>query len=157
MRYEKPHWITLGTAALIALAVSLTFAFSKPIEMLVDGQRVLSDVPPVSAVGDKVYVPLRAVSEALGAETKYDARTGVIEVQRGDETLRVKIGQPQARLNGAPMTLKHPPFRVRGRVMVNVKAIARAFNVRVSYDKRTSRVTVNTPGIIEAGAQEEAP
>ena len=45
------------------------------------------------------------------------------------------------------MTMKNAPFRVRGRVMVGLKSVARAFNVRASYDPRTARIDVLTPGI----------
>lgn len=156
-QYRTPHWTTLVVTACVALLVSVTLAFSRPINMVVDGQRVLSDVPPVTVVGDKVYVPLRALSEGLGAQMNYDVSSGRIDVVRGDKTLRLKVGETKATLNGAPMTLKHAPFRVRGRVMLNVKAIARAFNVRVSYNRRTARLEVDTPGVVEAGAQEDAP
>ena len=155
--YRPPHWSTLAATAVVALIVAATLAFSRPIDVVVDGQRVLSDVPPVSALGDRVYVPLRALSEGLGAETKYDAATGRIDVVRGDKALRLHVGDTRATLNGSAMTLKHAPFRVRGRVMINAKAVARAFNLRVSYNRKTARLEVDTPGIVEAGAQEEAP
>ena len=50
------------------------------------------------------------------------------------------MGDTRATVNGMPLTLKHAPFRVRGRVMVELKAVARAFNVRASYDPRTARI-----------------
>ena len=154
MRYERPAWLTLGMTATIALAISLLLALARPVEMRVDGQRLLSDVEPVtSVVSDSVFVPLRPLGEALGAETKYDEKTGIINVVRGQEELQLRVGSRDAKLNGARMTLHQPPFRVRGRVMVSLKSVARAFNVRVSYDRRTARIDVNTPGVIEAGAQ----
>ncbi|MGZ3496462.1 MAG: copper amine oxidase N-terminal domain-containing protein [Vulcanimicrobiaceae bacterium] len=153
----RPGWITIVVTAAIALAVSMTLAFSRPIEVRVDGQRLISDVPPVSTSADKIYVPVRAVGDALGAETRYDDQSGVIAVIRGDQTLKLRVGDEHATLNGMPMTIKHAPFLVRDRVMVNVKAIARAFGVRVTYDNKTARIDVQTPGVIEAGAQPEAP
>lgn len=154
MRYERPAWITLATTGAIALMISLLLALSRPVEMNVDGQRLLSDVAPVTTgVSDAVYVPLRPLGEALGAETKYDEKSGVIDVVRGQEQLHLKVGSRDATLNGSHMTLHHAPFRVRGRVMVGLKAVAQAFNVRVAYDARAHRIDVNTPGVIEAGAQ----
>ena|SRR5438270_2010329 len=154
MRYERPAWVTLAITSAIALAISLMLALSRPVEMRVDGQRLLSDVAPVTAgVSDTVFIPLRPLGEALGAETKYDEKSGVIDVVRGQEHLHLKVGSRDATLNGARMTLHQPPFRVRGRAMVSLKAVARAFNLRVSYDPRTARIDVNTPGVIEAGAQ----
>jgi len=43
----------------------------------------------------------------------------------------------------------HAPFRVRGRVMISLDAVARALNVRARYDARNARIEVVTPGIGE--------
>ena len=118
--------------------------------MMVDGERVESDVPPVTVTSDKVFVPLRSLADALGAQTDLDEKTGRIDVVRGNQSLRVRVGDPHATLNGMPLTLKHPPFRVRGRVMISLKTVAVAFGVRVSYDPRTQRIDVLTPGIGQA-------
>ena len=81
---------------------------------------------------------------------------GQVEVIRGDKTLRLKVGDTAATLNGAPMTLHRAPFRVRGRVMVGMHTISRAFSVKTKYDRKTARIDVDTPGVIEAGAQADA-
>jgi hypothetical protein len=73
-----------------------------------------------------------------------------IYVVRGTQSLRLRVGDAKASVNGMPLTLEHAPFRVRGRVMVGLRAIARAFDVHAAYDARTARVDVMTPGIGEA-------
>lgn len=146
MKYQAPSKPTLIATAVFALAASLTFAYSNPVEMRVDGQPVLSDVPPVTSKG-AVYVPLRPVGDALGAETHYERKSGDVIVARGDRVLRFKVGSTHAKLNGMPMTLHQAPFRVRGRVMVSLRAVQQAFGVRVKFDKMTARVEVDTPGV----------
>ncbi|MDQ2680494.1 MAG: copper amine oxidase N-terminal domain-containing protein [Candidatus Eremiobacteraeota bacterium] len=149
MNERRRSWLTLAITAVVALAVSLVLAFSNPAEVRVDGQNLISDVPPVTHL-DHVYVPLRAVADALGADIGFEKRTGSLEVMRNGQVLKLRVGDPHASLNGMKMTLKHPVFIVRGRVMIGLKAISRAFGVRVSYDKRSARIDVNTPGVIEA-------
>lgn len=146
MRYQAPSKGTLLATAVLAALASVTFAYSKPVEMRVDGQSVISDVPPVTTSKD-IFVPVRSVTDALGAETRYDRKSGDVVVTRGDATLHLKVGSKQAKLNGMPMTLGHEPFRVRGRVMVGLHAVQRAFGVRVKFDKMTARVDVSTPGV----------
>ena len=107
---------------------------------------MLTDVAPVRTGVDAVYVPLRALSDALGAETRYEEKSGDIYLTRGDQVLHMKIGDPHATLDGMPMTLHRAPFRVRGRAMISLRSIQRAFNVRVSYDKNAHRVDVTTLG-----------
>lgn len=151
---QRIGWKTLIGTAVIALAVSSVLAFSRPVEVRVDGQSIVSDVPPVTQKGE-VFVPLRAIAEALGADTHFASKDGDqddIEVIRGDQTLRFRVGSPKASLNGSTMTLHHPPFRVRGRVMIGLHAVSRAFSVKTRYDSKTARIDVDTPGVIEAGA-----
>ena len=145
---------TLLVTGAIALAVSAGLAFSRPVEVHVDGQKIVTDVPPVTQ-NQEVFVPLRAVAEALGADTHFESKENSIEIVRGSQTLEFKVGLTKATLNGAPMTLRHAPFRVRGRVMVGLRSIALAFGVKTRYNRRTARIDVDTPGVIEAGAQRD--
>ena len=153
MRYRPPAWQTLTLTAVFALFVSALMAFARPVELRVDGQRVDSDVPPVTTMTDKIYVPLRSLADALGARTEASAEN--ITVIRGNESLRLRVGDVHATINGERFTLKHAPFRVRGRVMVGLMPLARAFDVRVNYDRRTARVDVLTPGIGEATTEQQ--
>jgi hypothetical protein len=148
--YGGWRWRDLSVIAAVALAVSAVLAFSRPIVMMVDGQRVDSDVAPVTTSADKPFVPLRSIADALGAETEIDAKDGTIDVVLGGESLRLRVGDTHATLNGMPLTLKHAPFRVRGRVMISLGVVARAFNVRASYDPRNARIDVITSGIGQA-------
>jgi hypothetical protein len=99
-----------------------------------------------------VYVPLRPVSDALGAQTRYEHKSGDVVVTRGDQTMRLKVGSTHAKINGMPVTFKHAPFRVRGRVMVSLRAVQAVFGVRVKFDRMTARVEVNTPGVVDTAA-----
>jgi hypothetical protein len=143
-----------ATIALSALASVLT-PLSNPVALRVDGQRMISDVPPVTTVRG-AYVPLRAVAETLGATANYDAKSGAVELIRGDDTMRLHAGDRQATLNGAKLTLKSAPFSVRGRTMVPLAVIAKAFNTHVRYDTARARIDVMTSGFEEAGAQQES-
>ncbi|MGB8909261.1 MAG: copper amine oxidase N-terminal domain-containing protein [Candidatus Cybelea sp.] len=147
----------LAIIAVAALAVSVLLALSRPIVMLVDGERVDSDVAPVTTSSSKAFVPLRSISDALGAETVADPKTGTVDVVLGGQSLRVRVGETRATLNGIPFTLKHAPFRVRGRVMIALDAVARALHVRARYDARNARIEVVTPGIGQAPGPENTP
>lgn len=149
MTYQRPSFRSLVLATAVATIGSALLGLSKPVDIIVDGQRVESDVPPVSTAGNHVYVPVRSVADALGAQTVVDGAN--IYLVRGTQSLlRLRVGDARATVNGMPLTLEHAPFRVRGRVMVGLRAIARAFSVHASYDARTARVDVMTPGIGEA-------
>jgi hypothetical protein len=146
----------LLVTVLIATIASVMVAASQPPTMHIDGQKITSDVPPVTSLKGEAFVPLRPVAEALGAEMSYDHKTGTVEVLHGNDKLRLRVGEKVATLNGNKMTLKHAPFAVRGRMMVGLNAIRRAFGSRVSYDAARAKIDVMTPGVVEAGAQQDS-
>ena len=147
MTYRAPSWQTLTITAVAALAVSALMAFSRPVTMIVDGLRIDSDVPPITTHATEIFVPLRTLASALGAQTIEDDHGRHVDVVRGNRMLHLRVGETRAALNGMPMTLSHAPFRVRGRVMIELNAVARAFNVRASYDPRTSQIEVLSNGV----------
>ena len=137
----------LVVVAGMALVASIVLAVSRPIAMFVDGERVDTDVSPVTTSSQKVFVPLRSIADALGAEIERHGKPDSVDVVLGNQSLRVRVGDTHAMVNGMPFTLKHAPFRVRGRVMVSLDAVARALHVHAKYDARNARIEVVTPGI----------
>jgi copper amine oxidase-like protein len=145
--------LILGTAG-IALTASLAVALSQPAVLAVDGQRVVSDVSPITT-GNVAYLPLRAVTEAAGAETTFDAHTSQLTVRRGTEVLTMKLGDRNATLNGRPVQLKTAPFTVHGRAMVRSTDLALALASAVKYDAARGRIDVRTPGAVVAGVADD--
>ena len=143
---NKPRPLSLRSViatGAIALAASTALAFSRPATIVVDGQRIESDVPPVTQ-NHQAYLPLRAVTASLGAQTAFDPATRTIVVTRGADTLKLRIGERNATLNGRPVRLVHPPFTVRGRTLVAARTIERALGPKVRYDPRKATIDVFT-------------
>lgn len=147
MRYTPPTWKALTLTTVVAFIVSAGLFVSRPIDVIVDGTHLDSDVPPV-ATADRVYVPLRAIADALGGRTILE-KDGNAVIVRGSDALHLRVGDLHATLDDMPMTLDHAPFVVRGRIMISLRSISRAFGVRASYDAVAGRVDVMTPGIGE--------
>jgi hypothetical protein len=147
--------LLIGTA-LIASVASVALALSTPATIVVDGQRIASDVAPVTTPHG-AFLPLRAVAEAAGAETAFDPATGTVTVRRGSDVLRMRTGSRHAQLNGRAITLAHAPFVVNGRTMVASTTIAHAFGSTVSFDAKRDRVNVRTPGVVVAPVGDDEP
>ena len=150
MKYRRPSWQAITLTAVVAFVASSALVLSRPAGLRLDGRDLAIDVPPVTTAHAKVFVPVRTLADALGADTKVNRKSGEIDVVRGDRAVRLKVGDKHARVNGEPMTLDTAPFRVRGRVMMGMKSFARAFGVRATYDRTTARVDVSTTGVIAA-------
>ena len=68
---RKEIWITVLITFVITLSVAVSVFASSPIKIIVDGKEISSDVPP-QIIDDRVMVPIRWVSEAIGAEVQWD-------------------------------------------------------------------------------------
>ncbi|MDQ2872700.1 MAG: copper amine oxidase N-terminal domain-containing protein, partial [Candidatus Eremiobacteraeota bacterium] len=101
---RKAHTIRASTAThTIVLPIGSRIA-------RVDGRAVQLDVP-ARIVALKTYVPLRFVSQALGAVVGYDARTGLVEVSRGAaRTLTASRVDNVTPPNGAAVGSAFPPI-----------------------------------------------
>jgi hypothetical protein len=151
-----PSWRLIAGTAFIATIASLSLAFSQVAILDVDGQRVVSDVAPVTT-GTVAYLPLRAVAEAAGATTSFDPRTNELTVRRGSDALTLKLGTREATLDGRPVMLKTAPFTLHGRAMVRAADVALALASAVKYDAARGRIDVRTPGAVVAGAPDDGP
>ncbi len=134
----------------------MSLASSQPASMDIDGQHLISDVAPVTA-GGVAYLPIRAVSDAAGAVTSYDAADGSLTLRRGTDTMTMKVGDRRAILNGRAIELAHAPFAVHGRVMVRGIDVALMLASSVKYDASRGRIDVRTPGAVVAGVPDTSP
>ncbi len=151
-----PSWRLIAGTALVAVISSVSLAFSRPAVIDIDGQRIVSDVAPVTA-GGVAYLPIRVVGDAAGAVTSFDPASRAIVVRRGASTLVMRIGQREATLDGRPVELAHAPFTVHGRAMVRGVDVSAVLASNVRYDARYDRIDVRTPGAVVAGAPDGGP
>lgn len=151
-----PDGRLIAATAVTALVASLSLALSTSATISVDGQRLASDVAPVTTPSG-TYLPLRAVADAAGAQTSFDTADGQIVVRRGTDVLVMHTGTTAAKMNGHAVTLAHAPFTVHGRTMVAGATIASTLGSTVRFDAKHGRVVVRTPGVVIAGAADDTP
>ena len=146
---------SLIATGVIAFAASAALAFSRPATITVDGQQVNSDVPPVTT-SQQAYLPLRAVTGALGAQLSYSKPARAVTVVRGADRLKLHVGSRTATLNGREITLSHAPFTVRGRVMIAARTVERALGPKVRFNPRKSTIDVFTTDPSVAAQQDDS-
>lgn len=77
MKLKKKLFIALGLAGIIALSVSIGVYAASPIKLFINGNNIATDIQIVKGSS---YVPLKVVSEALGATVRWDGKTRTIEI-----------------------------------------------------------------------------
>lgn len=134
------------TAALTVAVMSmgmLTVASAAPVTIVVNGNTVNFDQPPVERTG-RVFVPLRGVFERLGASVVYGH--GEINATGNGRNIHLHIGSNQATVNGQSTTIDVAPFLIGARTMVPLRFVAQALGASVNYNGSNNVVSINGGG-----------
>lgn len=114
---------------------------TEQIVVKVNDQAVSFDTPPVN-IGGKVFVPLRAVANALGVSiASWEGKE--IKLTDGDVSIELQIGSSSYLLNGEKHELDSPPRLQNNRTLVPIRFLSETFGANVSYVNHT--VTIRTP------------
>ena len=132
------------TVAVLTLCATQMLAFAEaPITVQLDGRDVaFTDAQP-QVVSDRVFLPVRAVFEAMDATVNFE--DGVVTATRGGKTVSMTVGSTAATLteDGATtaLTMDVAPFidPALSRAYVPVRFAAQALGANVGWDgtKRT--------------------
>lgn len=106
------------------------------------GNEIKSDVPPVIKDG-RTLVPLRAITEALGAEVQWQQTEQTVLISQGDTRIQLQIRNRVALVNGEEVKVDVPPEISNSRVMVPLRLIAQALNASVDYIPEGNIIIVN--------------
>lgn len=124
---------------LICFLICLLVLPAQAITVEVDGRQLPAEPAPLMSHG-RVSVPMRAIFQALGA--KVDYRAGVITAARGSDSVILKLGSTQARLNGRPVTLDVAPQLEGGHTYVPLRFVGQALGEKVTWEPQGQRVVV---------------
>lgn len=139
----RAAWGALGLAVGL-LVLPGAPAAAQGVRVLVDGQAVAFDQPPVVMAG-RVLVPLRGVFERLDATVQWDPFRNTVTAVRDGTQVQLTIGQRMAYVNGRPIRLDVPPLIVGGRTLVPLRFVTEAMGARVDYDAAANTVVVHSP------------
>jgi len=107
-------------------------AQSEPIGLILDGQKLTMDVPPL-IVGGRTLVPLRAIMEALGARVEWNQETRTATVLHEGHVVALPDGSRKALVDGAEVTLDVPAQTYSGRMLVPVRFLVEATGGEVDW------------------------
>ena len=109
--------------------------------MLVNGSTKPIPVPPFIERGTTM-VPIRVISEALGATVQYDQTSKSIEIVLGEKQIIMQIGTKIMVVNGVKKSLTVAPLIKNSSTFVPFRAIAEAFDCDVKWASETKEITI---------------
>lgn len=120
------------------------YAEEQPIRLYLDSVQLEPEVPPV-IINGITLVPVRIITENLGAEVDWDEATRKVTVKRGDLTIEMTIDQPDVTVNGETVRLETAPTLMGDRTMLPVRFISEQMGIKVIWDGLTRSVSLFRP------------
>lgn len=109
-------------------------------KIYINGERAAKD-QPIYNMDSSLYVPLRTVSEKLGATVRWE--DGRITVTRGEVTAVFFIDSDRATVNGKKRDLGHNVFLSDNTTYVPLRAVSELFGCSVRWDPVKSAAYVD--------------
>ena len=120
------------------------------ISVKVNGETILFDQPPILK-NDRTFVPIRAITEKLGAKVSWDETSQCVTVSSDTGSIQLYIDYAAPYINGIKTVIDAKPFIENGRTMVPVRVIAQALGASVLWDNENNCVIIeHTPNISES-------
>lgn len=119
----------------ISMPTNISGSLEHPV-VAVDMNRVIfPDVQPFldTEIG-RVRVPIRFVSEQMGAQVEWEPVTQTVTIKRDNLSIQLRVDDPVVTVNGSNVTTDAPPRLVDpGRVMVPLRFISEVFGAAVDW------------------------
>ncbi|WP_458460356.1 family 10 glycosylhydrolase [Paenibacillus sp.] len=130
----------LQTAGMTAQA-----AGQKEIAIFLDGNRLESDVSPyILPKVNVTMVPLRVISEGLGASVLWSQATRTVTIQKSDSVIKMTSGRQQATVDNAVVGLDASVELKQGRVMVPIRFVSENLGIRVNWNQAAQTIDLYT-------------
>jgi len=143
---------------LMISTLGMVNADSSPIRILQNGQVVQFSQDEGQVVIDengRTLVPIRKISELLGAEVGWKSETQTVTVKKGTTLLEVAIGSTSIRSSGKSIPMDTAAKIIHGRTYVPFRAIFENLGYRIIWDPAAR--TISFEAVSGALAQLDKP
>lgn len=119
-------------------------------EIIVNGTKKLIDVAPYIK-NSRTLVPVRFISEALGAIVYWDSQKREVKIVLNDMNIVLTIGSPSAYINGVKIQIDNDnptvvPEITNGRTFVPLRFIAESFGANVVWNEKAKEIIITLGG-----------
>ena len=117
------------------------------VTVMLDGTEVVfPDAQPFVDKRDRTLVPIRFVSERMGASVDWEQDTKTAVIKKDKDTIRYTIGSLKAFLNNDTIVFDSFGIIRDDRTLVPLRFISEMLACDVDWDKDTKTVTITSPG-----------
>lgn len=147
---------TLAATIMILLATATVFAAPAAIGVTIDGKAVaFTDAAPYIDSASRTMIPVRVVTESVGATVAWNNDTRTVAIVRGDKTVELVIGQKGIKVNKVGSLMDTAAQITNSRTYVPLRFVSEAFGMGVKWDGNARMVAIVTnpqPGTADGTA-----
>jgi len=131
----------------VALKVDNPNAFARGAKTYVDENNL--DIKPIVQNG-RTLVPVRFISENLGANVSWDANTQTVGISFKARHITLQLGSDKMMVDGNAVTLDVPAQEIGGRTLIPLRALVEALGKQVFWDDRGLILITDAPVTYDA-------
>lgn len=121
-------------------AKQIKFTVNNPCYVVDKQIKEFDSVPYIK--NDRTYVPIRFITEALGASVEWLNDTREVIIRSEEAIIKMKIGSNDVIINGNHKHLDTAPEIVNDRTMLPVRLIAESLNCKVHWNGYTKEIII---------------
>ncbi|MBE7021360.1 MAG: hypothetical protein E7411_08030 [Ruminococcaceae bacterium] len=110
----------------------------------INGKYLITDVEPIMHE-NRLFVPLRAIFEALNSTVEWEESTKKVTGIKGPKTVVMHIGSQNAYVNGVAVQIDVSPMLVNNRTLVPIRFISESLGAKVEWNQeiKTAYIELN--------------
>lgn len=117
------------------------FTVMKQSKIKIRDKYIDTDLPPVIKEG-RTLIPVRAITQGLGAEVDWDEDTNVVTVTKGEIIIEFDLETGKVFVNNEEVDIDVPPGKINNRVFVPLRFIAEVFGERIKYNPDNQEIEI---------------
>lgn len=122
------------------------FVRAEGLNLVINDRPIKPDVPP-EIVNGRTLVPIRVISETLGAGVEWDGENRVVNITYYENNIILKIDSVDARVNNTNVKMDVPAQIINKRTMVPLRFVGEALGAKVDWIQETRTVIVKKESI----------
>ncbi|MDN4069013.1 copper amine oxidase N-terminal domain-containing protein [Paenibacillus vini] len=145
MKLKKAGFILMSLILMLTVLPALTSAAQLPLRVEVDGEKIIfPDAQPFADKNSRVQVPVRFVSEALGAKVDWNSKAQKVTVSLEGNQIVLTLGKKSYTVNGKTKQMDTVALRKSSRTFVPLRFVSEALGAEVKWDSLNYIVEIHT-------------
>ena len=157
MNLKKISLILMSMVLIFVMVPGLSSAAGKAklsLRVELNGERIIfPDAQPYVDKQNRVQVPVRFVSEALGAKVGWKNKTKEVTIEHDETKLILTIGNKAYKINDSTKVMDTAAIRKANRTFVPLRFVSEGLGAKVKWDSSNYMVSITTGTVTTASGE----